>query len=141
VPASLKFILLLLGAGVLLAIGAGTILHRQTEGRARIVAEELTHGDSANGKRLISYYGCSSCHEITGVPAARGAVGPSLSGIGSRALIAGRLANEPNNMFRWVRAPQEIAPGTAMPDTPMSDRDARDIAAYLYTLQQSVPDK
>jgi cytochrome c2 len=31
--------------------------------------------------------------------------------------------------------PQRIVPGNAMPDMGLNERQARDIAAYLYTLQ------
>jgi len=36
---------------------------------------------------------------------------------------------------RWVITPQEMKPGTAMPDLGLSEQQARDVAAYLYTLQ------
>jgi hypothetical protein len=29
--------------------------------------------------------------------------------------------------------PQRLSPGTAMPDLAVSERDARDISAFLYT--------
>jgi hypothetical protein len=38
-------------------------------------------------------------------------------------------------MLRWLRTPQEVNPRTAMPDLGVSERDARDMAAYLYTLR------
>jgi cytochrome c1 len=36
---------------------------------------------------------------------------------------------------QWLREPQAVHPGTAMPDLDVSERDARDIAAYLGTLR------
>ena len=62
-------------------------------------------------------------------------MGPSLDRIGSRDYLAGRLENDPENMMRWIRDPQEIQPGSPMPDLRVSEQDGRDIAAYLYTLQ------
>jgi len=44
------------------------------------------------------------------------------------------LANTAENMTRWLSAPQEVKPCTAMPDPHMRVRDAKDIAAYLATL-------
>ncbi len=35
----------------------------------------------------------------------------------------------------WLTAPQSIAPGSAMPNMGVSDGEARDMAAYLYTLR------
>ena len=49
-------------------------------------------------------------------------------------LIAGELANTPDNMVRWLRNPKSIDPLTAMPDLGVTERDARDMAAYLATL-------
>jgi cytochrome c1 len=48
--------------------------------------------------------------------------------------VAGLLRNEPDNLLRWLRQPQSLIPGNAMPDTGLTDQQARDIAAYLYTL-------
>ena len=64
---------------------------------------------------------------------ASGAVGPPLDGIAARAIIAGKLDNRPDNLERWIRDPQAVNPGTAMPDLDVGRRDARDIAAFLYT--------
>jgi hypothetical protein len=38
-------------------------------------------------------------------------------------------------MVRWIRAPQEVTPLTAMPDLGVTERDAIDMTAYLYTLK------
>eukprot|EP01034_Spumella_vulgaris_P020034 gene20034-biopygen17585 len=51
-----------------------------------------------------------------------------------RSLIAGTLANTPDNMARWLSHTQEIKPGTTMPQLGVVEQDARDIAAYLATL-------
>ena len=60
-------------------------------------------------------------------------VGPPLDGIAIRAMIAGKLPNQPDNMVRWIRDPQQVTPGADMPDLHVSQRDARDITAFLYT--------
>jgi cytochrome c1 len=64
-------------------------------------------------------------------------VGPSLEGIASRSYLAGRLPNEPLSLIRWIRHPREVDPETAMPELNVSDADARDMAAYLYTLRSN----
>jgi cytochrome c2 len=64
---------------------------------------------------------------------ATGKVGPQLDGVGDEAVIAGKLANSPENLERWIREPQVVNPGTAMPDLNVGQRDARDITAFLYT--------
>jgi cytochrome c len=88
-------------------------------------------GDPARGARLITSYGCGSCHTLAGVEGADGKVGPPLTGIGGRMYIAGRLTTSPENLERWIENPQAIDPGNAMPDLGVTPQDARDIAAYL----------
>jgi len=97
--------------------------------------QQPTGGDVRIGEHLIYAYGCGSCHVVPGVAEANGTVGPTLQGFGSRYYIAGLLVNTPQNLFRWVSKPQEVDPGNAMPDLGVTERQARDIAAYLYTLQ------
>jgi cytochrome c1 len=62
-------------------------------------------------------------------------VGPPLKGIASRLMLGGVLPNSEENMVRWIRFPQEVTPLTAMPDLGVTERDARDMAAYLATLK------
>ena len=99
------------------------------------LGRQSTGGDPKVGEHLIYAYGCGSCHEIPGVAEANGTVGPSLGGFGSRVYVAGLLVNTPDNLLRWVSQPQEVDPGSAMPDLGVSKGQARDIAAYLYTLR------
>ncbi|MEV4703125.1 c-type cytochrome [Actinoplanes sp. NPDC049316] len=95
---------------------------------------EVPDGDPARGERLISTYGCGSCHTVPGVKGANGLVGPPLTKFGSRSYIAGELVNSGPNLRHWVMDPQAVEPGTAMPDLGVTSTDARDIAAYLFTL-------
>jgi cytochrome c1 len=87
------------------------------------------------GEVWVEREACGSCHQLPGKANAIGLVGPPLGGVGQRAIIAGRLANTPANMVLWLKSPQSVAPGNAMPDMGLSDQQARDIAAYLYTLE------
>lgn len=100
----------------------------------RVKAHMLTGGNPDQGRQLIAAYGCGGCHTIPGVPGAAGKVGPSLAGIGAQVYIAGRLNNEPQNLVAWVQNPRAIDPQTAMPYLGVTEAQARDIAAYLYTL-------
>lgn len=79
-------------------------------------------------------YGCHSCHTIPGVAGAEAVVGPPLTGWAERVYIGGRVANTPENLVRWIMDPHAIDQATAMPDVGVSEADARDIAAYLFTL-------
>jgi cytochrome c oxidase assembly factor CtaG/cytochrome c2 len=96
---------------------------------------KISGAQPARGPALIRHYGCGACHTVPGVAQADGTVGPPLTQFGRRAYIAGTLQNNPDNLILWLRDPQQVAPGNAMPNTGLTQRDARDIAAYLYTLQ------
>lgn len=92
-------------------------------------------GNVERGSGLIAQEGCGTCHSVPGVYAARGRVGPSLDHIGSQTILAGTLPNTPANMLTWIKTPQAVRPGDIMPNMGLNDHDARDIAAYLYTLR------
>lgn len=92
-------------------------------------------GDASRGRRDIAAYGCGSCHIIPGIAGADGLVGPPLIKWSGRKMIAGEIPNTPDNLVYWIVMPQSIEPGTAMPNLGVSDGQARDIAAYLYTIR------
>ena len=99
-------------------------------------AAEAAHpADTERGKTALSQYACASCHEIPGIVGAKSPVGPPLGGVASRKYLGGVLPNTPQNMLRWIRSPQSVDAQSAMPDLGVSERDARDIAAYLETLR------
>ncbi len=89
---------------------------------------------SAQTKALIAER-CGACHSVPGVVGANGRVGPPLSGIGVRQIIAGHFPNTPNNMVGWIEHPQAMLPGDVMPEMGLSHQQAQDIATYLYTLE------
>ena len=94
-----------------------------------------TGGNAAHGRQLIRSYGCGACHTVPGVHDAHGMVGPPLMGLAERTIVAGQLPNSTDNLIRWIQHPRNIEPKTAMPDLGVTKQDARDIAAYLYTLR------
>lgn len=87
------------------------------------------------GRALLAQYQCGSCHTIPGVPASRGQVAAPLDAWRHRSYIAGRLANRPEVLARWIAAPQALVPGTKMPSMGVSPQDAQAMAAYLFTLE------
>ena len=98
-------------------------------------AAQLTAGDPRRGEAAIRRHGCGSCHVIPGIAGAGGLVGPPLDRIASRAYIAGRRTNTPQNLMVFVKHPHGVDGRIAMPEMGIPDRDVRDIAAYLYTLK------
>jgi cytochrome c2 len=105
--------------------------HQRT--RMREYAAATVGGDPRRGEAMFIQYGCGSCHAVKNVRTATGMVGPPLDGIALRVIIAGHLSNTPENMEKWIRDPQQVSPGTAMPDLNVGAQDARDITAFLYT--------
>ena len=91
-------------------------------------------GNVERGRDALKLYGCRSCHLIPGVPGPDVHVGPPLDGIARRELIAGKLPNTPDQLERWIRFPTQVDPQTAMPDVGVGADEARDIAAFLMTL-------
>jgi cytochrome c len=62
-------------------------------------------------------------------------VGPPLTAFGRRSYIAGEVPNTAAFLIRCIEVPQSIEPGTDMPDPGVTEGQARDIAAYPYTLR------
>ena len=115
-----------------IGIAAGyRIRHAQKHREAAIA---LTGGDPERGAALAGRYGCGGCHTIPGVPGARGLVGPPLADIGRRVFVGGVVPNTPDALISWIVDPRALDPKTAMPVTGISRLEARDVAAYLYSL-------
>jgi cytochrome c len=117
-PSAVAILIAILASVVVLGAARGT--HPFTSGG---------HGDAVH---LVSAYGCGACHVIRGIEGADGLVGPPLTGLRTRRMIAGRLPNTPANLARWISEPQAVDPGSAMPDTGVSKAQAAVIARYLY---------
>ncbi len=80
-------------------------------------------------------YGCSSCHVISEAQSSSGRVGPPLTSLGSRSYLAGRLPNTHDNLVRWIRFPQQVSPGTVMPNMNVSEMDAQEMAKILNEIK------
>lgn len=92
-------------------------------------------GDAENGRLLLRQFGCGTCHDIPGVAAAKGRVGPPLERIAEQAYLGGVLPNTPENLMDFIRAPQRFEPRSKMPDMGITEPHARDMVAYLLTLR------
>lgn len=123
-----------LGAVAITLLAGGLVMSLQLAQlhRRNAIARELTGGNPDNAAELATRYGCSGCHTIPGLPGADGQVAPSLAGLRHRVFIGGVLRNNAGNLVNWIVAPQKVSPKSAMPPTGISEREARDIAAYLY---------
>jgi len=95
---------------------------------------EVVGGNAEQGKVAIKKYACGACHVIPGIEGANGRESHPLFGFANRGDIAQTVVNSPENLVRWIRKPTEIRPTTRMPIMGVSEQEAKDIAAYLYTL-------
>ena len=91
-------------------------------------------GDRERGRAALIDLQCGVCHVIPHVPGAIGQVGPPLSSFARRVYIAGKFPNTPEVLVRFIPNAPDMAPETGMPAIAMPDAQARDIAAYLYSL-------
>lgn len=128
VPAGMRRALVVLMAAALAGACRDSRYHDEA-------VAQMVGGNPDRGPALMRSYGCGTCHTIAGVSGANGLVGPPLTGIAQRAYIAGVLPNAPENMVRWIENPKAVDSLTAMPVLGVSPADARDMAAYLYTLR------
>jgi cytochrome c len=103
--------------------------------RAEREAATLTGGDPSRGKVELRQKGCGSCHTIPGVDGAHALVGPPLDHVAGRSYVAGMLPNTPDNMRSFIMHPQQVKPRNAMPEIGLTDEEARNMTAYLYTLR------
>lgn len=115
-----------LAAGLLTGCRGGQSTHPYTVS---------TGGNAHRGRETMVTYGCGKCHNVPGIPSANGVVGPPLVALSRRTYIAGNFPNTPENLVHWVMAPQSMKPKTAMPELGLTEPQARDVAAYLYTLR------
>ena len=101
---------------------------------ANTMTEKSLRGDAKAGRRATEQNLCATCHTIPGIVGANRHVGPPLNGVGRRQYIGGILSNTPDNMVKWLQNPHQFDPMSAMPPLGLTEKDARDIAAFLYTL-------
>ncbi|WP_426075564.1 c-type cytochrome [Janthinobacterium sp. PSPC3-1] len=102
---------------------------------------QTTHGRAPNpstsierGKVALTQFACQACHMIPGITGSEVYVGPPLDKLAQRRYLAGRLANTDAHLQQWIRDPQSVKPQTAMPKLGVGADDARDMAAYLLSL-------
>jgi cytochrome c2 len=96
--------------------------------------QKMTGGDPEAGKQAIVMHDCHSCHMIPGIEGEEHDKGPSLKQWASQKTIAKEWPNTPANLENWIRHSEQLRPGTTMKMMTINEKDARDIAAYLYSL-------
>lgn len=130
--------IVIVSAALLSLALAGTVAFRLVVAEGNPDRSARTHvdgGDMQRGQRIMTQYQCGACHRIPEVPAAHGTIGPTLEKFGLRSFIAGEIPNRPDVLVRWIVEPRALIPDTTMPSVGASVQDARDMAAYLMSLQ------
>ncbi|SEK17125.1 MULTISPECIES: cytochrome c oxidase subunit II [unclassified Variovorax] len=93
------------------------------------------NADAVRGQQLFMSSNCAQCHTVRGTAAA-GSLGPDLTHVGSRALLAaGTVPNEPATLAAWIVDPQSLKPGSTMPSSRLAPDEVRALVAYLGGLQ------
>ncbi|AVA23680.1 c-type cytochrome [Rhizobium sp. NXC24] len=117
----------------LLCVLIGTDMAKDSQQRLQAARLLTQGGDPSRAPPIFRRYGCTGCHQIPGIAGADGQVGGALSGLQKRVYIAGVINNTGDNLVHWIVSPQIFSPNSAMPKTGISEAEARDLAAYLYT--------
>ncbi|MDA0746506.1 MAG: c-type cytochrome [bacterium] len=95
------------------------------------------------GKRLAAEKGCFGCHALNG---RGGTVGPDISFVGDKTRHQFDFTHfekhEPREVEYWLRKhflePNEISPGTLMPDLGLDEQQADALTAYMLSLRKKV---
>jgi cytochrome c oxidase subunit 2 len=93
---------------------------------------------AARGALAFRTMTCVRCHTIVGNgdSLAPFRAGPDLTHLADRETLgAGILKNTPADLARWLKHPQEVKPGSHMPDEHLSDAQVDDFVAYFGTLR------
>jgi cytochrome c oxidase subunit 2 len=87
------------------------------------------------GRQVFESLSCVNCHAVRGTPA-NGTFGPDLTHVGSRqTLAAGMIPNTPRNLRAWVNDPQEMKPGSLMPNMKLTSHELDSVVSYLVSLK------
>jgi len=98
-------------------------------------ASQPATADIEAGQQVLLGSSCVYCHTISGTNAT-GRVGPDLTHVGSRRMIAAAtLLNGPGQLGGWILDPQHVKPGNRMPATNLSGPELQSLIAYLLSLK------
>ena len=103
---------------------------------AKTQTEQPPIGNAERGQTLIAQYGCNVCHTVPGIDGPQGSLGPSMAGMASRPTIGnGQVPKTPENVARYIENPALLNPQSTMPALGIPTADAKDMAAYVLTLE------
>jgi cytochrome c len=98
----------------------------------------MTGGDPQAGKQKIVLHDCHSCHEIPGVTVNADRRGPSLKHWARQSSIIKKWPNTPDSLEDFLQHPERMLHGNGLKSemtmSSVKAGDAKDIAAYLYSI-------
>ncbi|MCC6901843.1 MAG: c-type cytochrome [Polyangiaceae bacterium] len=106
--------------------------------RGAKTAAEPPSGDATAGRQVLETKACGTCHAFSGVPALP--TKPALSTPWQKGNDAIELAPDLRftrdrttfgKLWRWLEDPAKVKPGTLMPKLGLTEKEAKDAAAYL----------
>jgi cytochrome c1 len=107
---------------------------------ANVHLEAPTPQQIAHGKRLVSDYGCASCHEIAGIKKPEN-FAPELSRIGSKPItqlifLPGMQYTLPDYIAGKIKQPRAFSPGLKMPQYTFTAAQIDSITTALLALNE-----
>jgi cytochrome c2 len=105
---------------------------------ANVHLEAATPEQIAHGKRLVSDYGCASCHEIAGIKKPEN-FAPELSRIGNKPVtqlifLPGMQHTLPDYIAGKIKQPRAFAPGLKMPQYTFTTAQVDSLTTALLAL-------
>lgn len=105
---------------------------------ANVHLDPATPEQIAHGKRLVSDYGCASCHEIAGIKKPEN-FAPELSRIGSKPItqlifLSGMQRTLPDYIAGKIKQPRAFSPGLKMPQYTLSAPQIDAVTTALLSL-------
>jgi cytochrome c oxidase subunit 2 len=90
---------------------------------------------AARGERIFQTATCGDCHRIQGT-AAQGNEGPDLTHLFLRKrMLSGMMPLNEANLYKWVNKPQEVKPGSYMPNFIFSKDTLDALVHYMAQLK------
>jgi cbb3-type cytochrome oxidase cytochrome c subunit len=107
---------------------------------ANVHLEAATPQQVAHGKRLVSDYGCASCHEIAGIKKPEN-FAPELSRIGSKSItqlifLPGMPHTLPDYIAGKIKQPRAFSPGLRMPQYNFTPAQIDSLTTALLALNE-----
>jgi mono/diheme cytochrome c family protein len=105
---------------------------------ANVHLDAATPEQIVHGKRLVSDYGCASCHEIAGIKKPEN-FAPELSRIGSKPVtqlifLAGMQHTLPDYIAGKIKNPRAFSPGLKMPQYALTPTQIDSLTTALLSL-------